>query len=328
MLKVTIGLFGISALLVLAVACNNGEAAGAPEGPVDVDGPSQVEPAVSATAPAQVPQAVAPATPAQPTAEVASSAPAPVVAPPAPAQAAVDMGRSGGLPAPTLLQTSGSQAGIWVTGNGSLSLEPDLVLLNIGVETMRETVAAARDDAATAMAAILLAVKEHGLEDKDIQTRSFSIFPRYEFPEVIVSGARTRRQVLVGYTVSNTASIKIRDLGAVGTIIDDVAGAGGDATRINGISFTVEDPKQFTDQLREEAVKDAIAKAEHFAALTGVAVGRLMFISESGGRAPIVRNTAVFAEDFAIARAAAPPTSISGGELELRLSVQVVFAIQ
>ena len=325
-----VAIIGVSVLMLLAVACSNGEAATTPETPpvADTTAPAQAGQTVVAPTQAQPAQDVAPAPPVE-SGQAAGSASLPADKSPvaASAPAIVDVGGSSGLPAPALLQTTGSEAGIWVTGQGSISLEPDLVLLNIGVETMRETVAEARNDAATAMAAIVQAVKARGLEDKDIQTRSFNIWPRYEYPEVTISGSRTRTQVLVGYTVSNTEVIKIRDLDVVGHIIDDVSGAGGDATRINGINFTIEDPKPHMFQLREDAVKDAIAKAEQLARLTGVSVGNLLFISEAGAGAPVVRAFAV-AEGFAIARAAAPPTSISGGELELSLSVQAVFAIQ
>ena len=126
--------------------------------------------------------------------------------------------------------------------------------------------------------------------------------------------------------VNNTARVKIRDLDSVGVIIDDVADAGGNATRINGISFTVEDPSPFMTGLREAAVNDAIAKATHFASLTGTAVGQLLYIAEGGGSRPVVQQD--FGAERAIALAAAPPTSISGGELGLRMSVQAVFGIQ
>jgi uncharacterized protein YggE len=238
----------------------------------------------------------------------------------------VSSGISGSLPVAALAQGGSSDAGIWVTGQGTITLEPDLVLLNIGVETMADTVAIARGDAAEAMAAIVDALKARGLEDRDIQTVSFNIWPRYEFPEVLVNGSRVRRQTLVGYTVSNAASIKIRDLDAVGEIIDDVTAAGGDTTRINGINFTIENPNLYMEQLRADAVNDAIAKAEQFAELTGVSVGSLVFISETGGGSPVVQNFAA-ADGFAIARAESAPTSISGGELELKLGVQVVFGI-
>ena len=220
-----------------------------------------------------------------------------------------------------------AQSGIWVTGQSTVTLEPDLALLNVGVETFAPTVAQARGDASTAMDAIVNVLRNRDVEDKDIQTRSFSITPQYEFTEVLQSGVRTHKQVLIGYRVSSSAAIKIRDLDAVGPIIDDVATAGGDATRINGISFTVEDPEPFEDQLRQGAVTDAIAKAQQFAVLTGVSLGQLVFITESGGGRSVIQDFGD--EAFAIrAQAAAPPTSIGGGELELRMSVQAVFSIQ
>lgn len=226
------------------------------------------------------------------------------------------------------LQTSNSQAGIWVTGEGTLTMEPDLAVLNIGVETTGKTVAEANGDAARAMDAIVSALRARGIEGTDVQTRSFNIFPMYEYGEVFENGRRTNKQTLVGYRVSNSASIKIRDLDAVGEVIDEVASAGGDATRINGISFTVEDPKPFMEQLREMAVLDAIAKADQFALLTNVVRGSLVFISESGRGGSVIQNQGF---DVRMAFAEAAPlasTSISGGELELRLSVQVVFSIQ
>ena len=336
---------GSAALLMAVVACGNGEAngtelepaTGAPSAPITAPAPAaEPEPAIGvpavAVAPAPVPEPEpAIAVPSAPVVAVAPALPpaqstAPAIAPLAPQTS----GSARALPSYSgspLLQVSGSQSGIWVTGQGRLSLEPDLALVNLGVEAMAPTVAEARDEAATAMAAILAAVKAQGLTDKDVQTRSFNIWPRYEFPEVIEDGVRVRKQTLVGYTVSNTASVKIRNMDKVGVIIDDVAAAGGDTIRINGISFTVEDTSPYMTELREAAVNDALAKASHFAGLTGVAVGQLTFIAEIGSGTPVVQN---FQEDaFAkVASAASIATSISGGELELSLNVQAVFEIQ
>ena len=288
-------------------------------------------PAAPVTEPAatELPVALGVPIPAPAEAEVPAVEPAVEPAPQDQVQASPAIVQAGGVSTKgysPLLQVGSSQAGIWVTGLGTISLEPDLAVVTIGVEAQAETVAQARDAAATAMAAIVEAVKSHGLTDRDVQTRSFNIFPVYEYPEFVEFDRTTRKQVLVGYRVSNTASIKIRDLDEVGPIIDDVADAGGDATRINGISFTVEDTKPFMTQLREDAVHDALAKAEQFASLTGVSVGQLVYISELGGGAPVARP--VVEQAFMVAAAAAPTTSISGGELELRLSVQVVFNIQ
>jgi uncharacterized protein YggE len=107
--------------------------------------------------------------------------------------------------------------------------------------------------------------------------------------------------------------------------VDDVAEAGGDATRINGISFTVEDPSPFMVSLREQAVMNALATAQQFADLTGVTLGRLVLISESGRGTPVVGPAM---ESALFAKAAPAPTEISGGELEIRMTVQAVFDIE
>ena len=176
------------------------------------------------------------------------------------------------------------------------------------------------------MDAIAEGLRARGISQSDIQTRFFNISPQYQFTEVVEDGLRSRKQVLVGYRVSNSTAIKIRELDAVGSIIDEMTDAGGDPTRINGISFTVEDTKPMMADLQEQAVRDAMAKAEQFSNLTGVNLGQLLFISESSGGRSIVTG---FAQGTRAEMAiAAPSTTISGGELELRMTVQANFAIQ
>ena len=92
---------------------------------------------------------------------------------------------------------------IWVSGQGKVAIEPELAVLDLGVEVTMETVASARDEAATSMEAVMSALKSNGVEEKDIQTRNFDIRPRYEWQEVVENGTRSSRDVLVGYRVSN-----------------------------------------------------------------------------------------------------------------------------
>ena len=129
----------------------------------------------------------------------------------------------------------------------------------------------------------------------------------------------------MGYRVTNTVNVKVRDLEAMGAIIDEVSTAGGDLTRINSIRFTVEDTDQLATQAREAAVKQAMEKAQQFAQLTGVTLGKLAYIAEVGANVPVVRDFA-FEERVATA-SAAPPTPISQGEMEITVTVQALFAI-
>ena len=220
-------------------------------------------------------------------------------------------------------QPAGGQTGILVSGEGRVSVEPDLAIVNIGVEAQAETVAEARADAAGAMSSVVAAVKGRGLSDADIQTTSFNIWPQYQYEEIERDGRRVNRQVLVGYTVSNSAAIKVRDLGTIGPIIDEVAEAGGDFTRINGVSFTVEDTKPFMNDLREAAFEEAEAKAGQLADLAGVELGQAMFISEGVATPDVVRSDLAF-RAVAMESSATP---ISAGETELSLTISALFGI-
>ncbi len=217
--------------------------------------------------------------------------------------------------------------GIWVSGEGRISVAPDIAALDFGVEASAPNVSEANSQASTAMDAIVKTLKKRGVKDKDIQTSRFSVYPRYNYVEEEVDGVRSSKEVLTGYRVNNRATVKLRNLDTIGKIIDEVVEAGGDNVRISNISFTLEDPKSKMTELREMAVADAKAKAEHLAELSGVSVGRLIYISE-GAAAPSASG--IYERDFGYAyamSAAAPAPSISGGEVELSLSVQAGFFI-
>ena len=218
--------------------------------------------------------------------------------------------------------------GIWVSGEGTLSLAPDLARLDLGVDTRAANVSEANSQASAAMDAIIEVLKARGVKDEDIQTSRFNVYPRYEYIEEKVDGVRTGREVLTGYRVRNNATVKLRDLDTIGEVIEEVVVAGGDDVRINDIDFTLEDPKPKTAELREMAVADAKAKAEHLAELSDVSVGRLIYISE-GAAGPSVRGfaggSAWPAQPVQLQSLSAP--SVSGGEVTLRLVVQAGFAI-
>ena len=206
-------------------------------------------------------------------------------------------------------------AGIHVTGRGQVTAVPDLAVLSLGVEAFAETVAEARDTAAVAMSAIRDVLRAQGVEERDIQTQFFNIQPEYSFMD------RTRR--LEGYRVTNTLTVKVRDLESIGPVIDGAVEAGGDATRINNISFTLENGAELEDQARALAIRDAVAKAQQFADEADVSLGKLQFIAETS--AP--RFAATVAVDALRAEGAPASTSISVGEQEIVVTVQAVYAI-
>ena len=221
----------------------------------------------------------------------------------------------------------GGQTGLHVFGVGSVTVEPDLGILNMGVEATEDTVEDARNVAAQAMNAVRAALAGVGVSDDDIETRFFSIQPEYVWREVYEGDRIQSMQELVGYRVSNNVEVKIRDLERAGEVVDAVALAGGDVIRVNNISFTVEDPLPFEMQARELAVKEARAKAEQMAGWAGESLGNLVFLSESSAPSP-VRRLEAYAESSADAAFALPSTSIAPGDMEVRVTVQAVWAIE
>lgn len=210
------------------------------------------------------------------------------------------------------------QSGIWVSGTGEITAPPDIATLRLGIEAQAETVSQAQSEAAEAMEAVMDALTDKGVDEKDIQTQYFSIdqITRWDdFKDEVV---------VVGYRVTNMVTAKIRDIDETGPIIDAVAAAGGDLTRINSIAFSIDDATAYYEEAREEAMADAQAKAEQLADLAGVELGNPTYISE---------GTLYYPVDYRDAGMAVPEaeegyvTPISPGELELSLTVQVIYDI-
>ncbi len=218
--------------------------------------------------------------------------------------------------------SDGAQSGIWVTGMGQVTSAPDIATLNGGVEAVAEAVAEARGKAAEAMDAMMEALASLGVEDRDIQTTSFNIYPEYQYDR------EKDKSELVGYWVNNQIAVTVRDLDQVGAVIDDMVEAGGDLARFNGIRFGLDDPKSLETEARKLAVEDLTAKATELAENAGVSLGDLVYISESFGGSP---RTFDVAESAALSRSMAfdaADTPISGGELGVTITVQGVFDME
>jgi uncharacterized protein YggE len=225
--------------------------------------------------------------------------------------AAADAGRAASaqnVPVPP----PAAREGISVVGEGIVLAQPSVARLTLGVEVSNASLAAAQTEASTRMDAVIRKLKAAGIPDPDIRTVSFSVNPQYD-----QSGG------LRAYQVQNLVGVKSADVPGLGTLIDDVVGAG--ATRLFAISFEADDMAGLKDQARDQAMQNARARAEQLARDAGVSVGRPLTIEESdvGGATPVQA-----APRAAAAPAAAPPTPIQPGELEVRTTVRVVWAIQ
>jgi uncharacterized protein YggE len=219
---------------------------------------------------------------------------------------------------PVEINLNNQQEGIWVNGEGEVTAIPDIANISLGIEAQAATVTEARTEAATAMEEVIKALTDKGVADKDIRTQYFNISKVTRWDD------ETRQEVVIGYRVTNTVDVKIREIDEAGSIIDAVALAGGDLTRVNGISFTIDDPTVYQREARDKAMADAKGRAEQLATLAGVTLGKPIYISESYYYPRGTSYKGISAVDM---EEAAPMTPISPGEMEITLSVQVVYAI-
>lgn len=203
---------------------------------------------------------------------------------------------------------------IRVQGTGRVATAADLAVINLGAEAQAKTAAEARTSVAEAMTIMIDAVRAAGVEDKDIQTQHLSLNPVY---------APDGAGKIAGYQGQHQLSVKVRDVSRVGTVIDEALKAGGNAGRMYGLSFTIEDPSAAETTAREEAYANALAKAQELAKAAGLTLGKPIRIVE----APAVIPGPMPMRGVAMRMAADTATPIATGEQEVSVAIDVVYNI-
>ena len=215
------------------------------------------------------------------------------------------------LAAPALAQIV-PPAAISVSGEATVSVPPDLALVEGGVTSEAKTAREASDANNAAMGKVLQALKGAGIDEKDYQTSRLSLQP--ESAPNRTGGPAT----IVGYRASNRVTIRLRDVAKVASVIDTLVAAG--ANDIGGINFMVSQASKLLDEAREQAVADARRKAEIYAKAAGVTLGAPLSISEEGNVAPVPYRK------MAAGMAASAP--VAQGEETLSVTVHVSWAIK
>ena len=212
-----------------------------------------------------------------------------------------------------------------VTAEGRVERVPDIANFSAGVVTQADTAGEALTANSRRMNEVVSALKRAGIADRDIQTSSINLSPRYSNPEL---EARSRpvppdRPItprIVGYEARNTVQVRVRKLGEMGRIIDTLVSQG--ANEVNGPSFALDEPASALDEARTEAIANARQRAELYARAAGMRVARILTITEGGGYYPV--------QEMAMARMApppAPPTPVAPGEVTLGVSLSVQFEL-
>lgn len=206
---------------------------------------------------------------------------------------------------------------ITVVGEGRVRIKPDIAQATIGVEVIKPTVKEASRGARDVMKAVLKALKEQGVAEKDIQTSGFSVWAERPY-----SPEGPSEEIL--YHVSNQVAVTIRDLETVETVLGVTIEAG--ANNIYGVTFSLADPSQAESEARKKAVDDAKAKAQELATLNGLKLGDVVSVSEviGGGGGYYVSSF----REVALVEGMGGGGPIAPGELELTMQLEIVYAVQ
>ena len=164
---------------------------------------------------------------------------------------------------------------VTVVGSGHVQGVPDTLTADVGVEFLARDVTAAMDQTNTRQQAVIDALTKAGLDHKDISTTDVGLQPQYDN----AGGAIT------GYRASNSIRVKIHPADAASRLLAVIVGTGGDATRINSVSYSTADDSQLVKDARARAFEDAKNRASQYAQLSGLGLGKVIAISETSGAA-------------------------------------------
>lgn len=202
-----------------------------------------------------------------------------------------------------------------VNATGEVTRVPDVAIISAGVVSRSTTATGALQDTANRMSRVLAALKRAGIEDRDIQTSNVSLNPEYRYVE-------NQPPQLVGYTASNTVTVRFRDVRNSGKIVDALVAQG--SNQVNGPTLSVDKPESALDEARNKAIAIGRARAELYARSLGLRVVRVVSVNESGGSYPVPPPMPMYARaDMAQAK-----TSIEPGEQKLQVNLAMTFELQ
>ncbi|MBT4522217.1 MAG: SIMPL domain-containing protein [Halieaceae bacterium] len=209
---------------------------------------------------------------------------------------------------------------ILVIGVGRVDVAPDMAILTLTVTREAATARAALDANSRAMSDVLAALETQGIDKRDLQTSNFSIQPKYLHRRPNSAGEHQPPKI-VGYTVRNGLTVRVRDISNLGAILDKSVTLG--VNEGGNIEFTSDDPTVAIAQARSRAVRDAIAKANTLAEAAGLKVGKVLEISEQPSfSSPMRRGRS----EMAMSKVA-DAVPIAAGENTYEVTINASFSI-
>src|SRR3989338_7909114 len=208
---------------------------------------------------------------------------------------------------------------IMVSGEGRATVTPDIAKLSFSVVSEGPDPTMLQSDNSEKMNAAIDFVKGKGIKAKDIKTTNYNLSPRYEYDE------SRRQSFITGYTLTQTVSVKVRNLGGVAKILGGLSGLG--VNNIGSVSFEVDEPDKYLDEARVEAFNKASKKASEMASLNGVRIKRVVNFGEyqSG---PIYPYGSFDLAGKGGGEAMSSVPSIEPGTEEITIQVSITYEIE
>ncbi len=218
-----------------------------------------------------------------------------------------------------------AQEVITVSGEGEIYAKPDLAIVDFSVVSEAKTVALAMEDNTKKMNGVIEAAKNLGVQDKDLKTTSFNISPHYEwyYQEVCLYPPCPQKRVLVGYEVTQTLQVKIRDMAKIGDIIQGATDAG--SNQAGDLQLTIDKQDELLKQAREQAIEKAKNKAKELASQLGVKLVRITNFAERGA-SPYLPSS--YMEMKGLGGAEAPAPQIETGQNKIVVTVSITYQIE
>jgi len=205
---------------------------------------------------------------------------------------------------------------VTVFGEGKVYAKPDIALVNLGVETTGATTADVISKNTEKINAVTQAIKDQGVEEKDIQTTNYNLSPLYNWTEAA-------GRIFQGYTLTQNLQVKIRDFAKVGEILRQAVAKG--ANLAGNLQFTIENPEQFRQEARAKAIEQAKQNAQNLASSSGIKLGKLINIYENYYPYAVYEEAIGLGGGFA---EPAPAPVIEPGQNEISVTINLTYRIR
>ncbi|MBI2062624.1 MAG: SIMPL domain-containing protein [Candidatus Yanofskybacteria bacterium] len=223
------------------------------------------------------------------------------------------------------LDTATTTNTVSFSGEGKVSAKPDIAMIEFSIVTEAVTSKAAQDDNSNKSQKVTDFLKKQGIEDKDVKTTSYNIYPKYSYPGPVIYNQMPERSgepKIIGYQTTQSFQVKVRDFDKLSGIVDGLVSEG--VNNVNNLGFSVEDPEKLKSEARAKAVADAKKKANELKNQIGIRLGKIINFSEgfSGYPGPY------YMEAKSVGGGGVSGPSFPTGENEITVNITLTYQIK